>query len=108
MCNYLPNGEIDQLILVDFQICKWGSPAIDLLFFITLSAAKDIRLKEFDYFVCIYWERLIECLKLLKYKKPMPQLRDLQTSLYKKNNSKPKFFRSNDGDWCFNGGTYAT
>ncbi|XP_034488270.1 uncharacterized protein LOC117792306 [Drosophila innubila] len=92
MCNYLPNGKVDQLILVDFQICKWGSPAIDLLFFITLSAAHDIRLKDFDYFICIYWERLIECLKLLNYKKPVPQLRDLQTSLYKKNNSFYAFF----------------
>ncbi|EDW66722.1 uncharacterized protein [Drosophila virilis] len=92
MCNYLPDGNIDQLILVDFQICKWGSPALDLLFFITLSAANDIRLKEFDHFICIYWERLIECLKLLKYKKPLPKLRDLQASLYKKNNSFYAFF----------------
>ncbi|KAH8358894.1 hypothetical protein KR093_003190 [Drosophila rubida] len=92
MCNYLPNGEVDQLILVDFQICKWGSPAIDLLFFITLSAASEIRLKEFDNFICIYWERLTECLKLLKYRKPLPELRDLQSSLYKKNISFYAFF----------------
>ncbi|EDV93530.1 uncharacterized protein LOC6564204 [Drosophila grimshawi] len=92
MCNYLPNGKVDQLLLVDFQICKWGSPAIDLLFFITLSAANDIRLKEFDHFICIYWERLVECLKLLKYQKPLPMLRDLHSSLYKKNNSFYVFF----------------
>ncbi|XP_030078684.1 uncharacterized protein LOC111604866 [Drosophila hydei] len=92
MCNYLSNGAIDQLILVDFQICKWGSPAMDLLFFITISAAKDIRIKEFDQFICIYWERLIECLKLLKYQKPLPKLRDLHASLYKKQNSFYAFF----------------
>ncbi|EDW84831.1 uncharacterized protein Dwil_GK14334 [Drosophila willistoni] len=87
MCNYLENGEIDQIIMVDFQIGKWGSPAQDLLFFITLSAAQDIRLKEFDNFVLIYWERLVECLKFLKYSKPLPKLRELQMSLYKKNNT---------------------
>ncbi|EDW15818.1 uncharacterized protein Dmoj_GI22570 [Drosophila mojavensis] len=92
MCNYLPDGTLDQLILVDFQICKWGNPAIDLLFFITLSAAKDIRIKEFDNFIYIYWERLVECLKLLKYQKPLPKLRELHTSLYKKQNSFYAFF----------------
>ncbi|KAH8417425.1 hypothetical protein KR222_011581 [Zaprionus bogoriensis] len=92
MCNYLPNGDVDQIILIDFQICKWGGPAVDLIFFITLSAANDIRLKEFDTFVYIYWTRLIECLKTLNYKKPLPKLRDLQASLYNKKNSFYAFF----------------
>ncbi|ALC47966.1 CG31288 [Drosophila busckii] len=92
MCNYKPSGSINQLILVDFQICKWGSPAIDLLFFLSLSAANDIRIKKFDYFVRIYWDRLIECLKLLKYKKKLPKLRDIHGSMYKKNNSFYAFF----------------
>ncbi|XP_017104267.2 uncharacterized protein [Drosophila bipectinata] len=87
MSSYLPNGQIDEVVMLDFQICKWGSPAQDLLFFITLSAAKDIKLKEFDQFVRVYWERLVECLKLLKYQKPLPKLRDLHTSLYKENNT---------------------
>jgi len=87
MCNYLANGQIDEVIMVDFQLCKWGSPAQDLLFFITLSAASDIKLKEFDNFVRIYWERLVECLKLLKYQKSLPKLRDLQTSLYQDTNT---------------------
>ncbi|XP_023178910.2 uncharacterized protein LOC111604903 [Drosophila hydei] len=92
MSNYFPDGNIDQLILVDFQNCAWGSPALDLLFFITLTAACDIRIKEFDQFICIYWERLTECLKLLKYQKPLIKLRDLQASLYKKYNSFYAFF----------------
>ncbi|KAH8267609.1 hypothetical protein KR018_005516, partial [Drosophila ironensis] len=87
MCNYLSSGEINEVILVDFQLCKWGSPAQDLLFFITLSAAKDIKLKEFDSFVRIYWERLVECLSLLKYQKTLPKLRDLQSSLYSQSNT---------------------
>lgn len=87
MCNYLPDGNVNQVILIDFQICKWGSPALDLLFFIALSPSSDIRLKEFDHFVYIYWKRLTACLKLLKYKKRLPQLRDLHASLYNKKNS---------------------
>lgn len=87
MANYLSNGEINELLLLDFQICKWGSPAQDLLFFITISAAKDIRVKEFDHFVEIYHEHLVKCLKNLKYEKPLPKLRDLQMSMYKEENT---------------------
>lgn len=73
--------------MVDFQLCKWGSPAEDLLFFITISAAPDIRLKKFDNFVAIYHKRLIECLKQLGYKKSLPSLRQLQQDMYDKNNT---------------------
>ncbi|XP_052846830.1 uncharacterized protein LOC128258890 [Drosophila gunungcola] len=87
MTTYLPNGSLDQLILIDFQLVKWGSPAMDLLFFLTLSPEHDLRIKEFDHFVRIYWERLIECLKVLKLKQSLPKLRDLQNSINKKQNS---------------------
>ncbi|XP_037949823.1 uncharacterized protein LOC119680883 [Teleopsis dalmanni] len=96
MFNSLPDGEVDELLLLDFQICKWGSPAEDLLFFISISAAKDIRIKEFDHFVEIYYERLIECLKLLKFKQPLPQLREIQIEMFSKHNSFYAFFA------CFN------
>ncbi|KAH8284011.1 hypothetical protein KR054_007480, partial [Drosophila jambulina] len=87
MSSYLPDGSLDKLILIDFQITTWGSPAVDLLFFLILSPTNDLRIREFDNFVRIYWDRLIECLKVLKFKKPLPQLRDLHRSLYKKNHS---------------------
>lgn len=87
MFSYLPNGELDELLFLDFQICKWGSPAEDLLFFITISCAKDIRIKEFDNFISIYHDRLVECLKVLGFKKPMPKLRDLQKDLFDQKNS---------------------
>lgn len=54
---------------------------------ITISAEKGLRIREFDNIVKIYWQYLIECLGILKYEKPYPQLRDLQSSLYKKNNT---------------------
>ncbi|KAH8384016.1 hypothetical protein KR009_011743, partial [Drosophila setifemur] len=92
MTNYLPDGSLDKLILIDFQICKWGSPAEDLLFFLILSPSKESRLRDFDQFVRIYWERLVECLKVLKYKKNLPSLRDLHKSIYHKNSSFYAFF----------------
>ncbi|XP_075164820.1 uncharacterized protein LOC142237306 [Haematobia irritans] len=92
MFNYLPNGDINETLMVDFQICKWGSPAEDLLFFLTLSPSYDIRIKEFDHCVEIYHTRLIECLKLLDYKKPLPSLRALHQDMYDKKNSFYAFF----------------
>ncbi|KAH8417163.1 hypothetical protein KR222_005482 [Zaprionus bogoriensis] len=85
--KYKPDGTIDRPMLVDFQLCKCGSPAQDLLFLITISAAKDVRINEFDKLVRIYWTRLIECLKLLKYQKKLPTLSELQMSMYKGNNT---------------------
>ena len=76
---------IKESIFVDYQICKWGSPAEDLLFFITLSTAKELRIKEFDNFIAIYHKRLVECLKLLKFNKHIPTLRELHCSLYHPN-----------------------
>ncbi|XP_070073575.1 uncharacterized protein [Drosophila takahashii] len=67
------------------------------LMMITLSAEKDLRVREFDNFVRIYWEYLIDCLRVLKYEKPLPQLRDLQSAIYKKNNTfKSNQINSND------------
>ncbi|XP_062123626.1 uncharacterized protein LOC133837000 [Drosophila sulfurigaster albostrigata] len=90
--KYQADGSIDQMIMLDYQLCKYGSPALDLLFIITISAANDIRLKEFDHFVRIYWERLVDCLKLLKYQKPLPTLRELQKSMYHESNTFYPFF----------------
>ncbi|XP_073820526.1 uncharacterized protein [Musca autumnalis] len=96
MFSYLPNGEINETILLDFQICKWGSPAEDLLFFLTISPAAELRIKEFDHFVEIYHKRLVECLKVLGYKKKIPALCDLQCDMLDKKNSFYAFFA------CFN------
>ncbi|XP_017017427.1 uncharacterized protein [Drosophila kikkawai] len=90
--KYGEKGDLQEAYVLDFQICKWGSPAQDLLMMITISAEKGLRIKEFDNIVRIYWQYLIECLDILKYEKPYPQLRDLQSSLYKKNNTLYAFF----------------
>lgn len=77
-----PTGShLNDIIIVDFQICKWGSPAEDLLFFLTISPEKEIRIKEFDNFIAIYYKRLLECLKALNYQKPYPKLRDLHKDI---------------------------
>ncbi|KAM7362722.1 uncharacterized protein ACRADG_013291 [Cochliomyia hominivorax] len=92
MFKYTPKGDVNDLIFLDYQFCKWGSPAEDLLFFITISAAHDIRIKEFDYFIYIYHERLVECLKRLGFTKPLPKLRDIHKDLFDQRNTFYAFF----------------
>ncbi|XP_016984293.1 uncharacterized protein LOC108048269 [Drosophila rhopaloa] len=83
MFNYKDNGEIDRTLFVDLQIGKWGSPAQDLWYLITTSASLAIKIKEFDHFIQIYHERLVECLRRLKYSKPIPTLTDLHIMMLK-------------------------
>ncbi|XP_017079834.2 uncharacterized protein LOC108113669 [Drosophila eugracilis] len=93
MFNYKENGEIDQTIFVDLQLSKWGTPAQDLLYMIITSASLDIKTKEFDHFIQIYHERLVECLKLLNYTKRIPTLKDMHIMIFKY------------GSWAFNTAT---
>ncbi|KAH8384015.1 hypothetical protein KR009_011744 [Drosophila setifemur] len=90
--KYDQNGSLEEALVLDFQHCMWASPAQDLLFIITISPEKNLRIKEFDNFVRIYWEHLIECLVVLKYKKPLPKLRDLQSAISKRINTLYAFF----------------
>lgn len=81
MFNYNDEGKRNETILVDFQMCKYGSPAQDLLYFIFSSPKQEIRLEKFDYMIKYYHDNLIENLSILKYPKQSPTLADLHISL---------------------------
>lgn len=59
----------------------WGSPAIDLHYFIVSSAEKKLKTKEFETIVQYYHENLVKTLKSLGYKKHIPTLLELQIDL---------------------------
>lgn len=66
---------------IDLQLSVWGSPAIDLHYFIVSSTDKKLKLKEFDTIIQYYHENLVKTLKSLGYKKPIPTLLELQIDL---------------------------
>ncbi|XP_017079868.1 uncharacterized protein LOC108113702 [Drosophila eugracilis] len=76
-------GAIKETLFVDFQVGKYGSPANDLYYFILSSAAPELKVAKFDYFVRYYFEHLIENLKLLQYHRPLPKLANLHASLFR-------------------------
>lgn len=85
-CNnimFADEGPVERTLFVDLQVGKWGSPAQDLWYLITTSASLDIKVKEFDYFISFYHQRLVECLKLLKYSKHIPSLKELHIMMLK-------------------------
>ncbi|KAH8417167.1 hypothetical protein KR222_005492 [Zaprionus bogoriensis] len=91
-CNnimFADEGAEERTLFVDLQIAKWGSPAQDLWYLITSSVSLDIKVTEFDQFVYIYHTRLVECLKLLKYSKHIPTLRELHITMIKYGNWGP-------------------
>lgn len=83
MFRYDENDRLLDTYLVDYQIPCYGTPAQDLLYFILTSAQLDIKINRFDYMIKYYHDNLVEQLTLLRYKKKMPTLKDIQQSLIK-------------------------
>ncbi|XP_017018477.1 uncharacterized protein [Drosophila kikkawai] len=83
MFQYDEIGKIKEVYMVDYQVPKYGSVAQDLLYFLISSTKLEDKLSKFDYYVKIYHDNLVEHLKILKYSKPLPSLKDIHMALYK-------------------------
>lgn len=84
MFRYDDANNIEEVMLIDFQLCFWGSPAIELNYFIMSSVNSEIRQPQFDYFVKYYHDKLTENLKLLRYPQKFPSLKELQLEMLKR------------------------
>ncbi|KAH8355535.1 hypothetical protein KR200_002752 [Drosophila serrata] len=76
-------GDVEDVVFVDFQNPKYGSPTQDLFYFIMTSVHIDYKLDYFDFFVRHYHEQLTKHLDLLGFKGAQPSLRDLHMMMYK-------------------------
>lgn len=76
-------GKLKETYFIDFQLTRYGSPINDLYTLLLSSTNLDIKLKHFDYFIKYYHDNLIECLKLLKYPKKLPNVKELHIALLK-------------------------
>nr|AAZ78616.1 CHKov1 [Drosophila melanogaster]AAZ78618.1 CHKov1 [Drosophila melanogaster]AAZ78626.1 CHKov1 [Drosophila melanogaster] len=83
MFQYEESGKIKEVYMVDFQVSKYGTVAQDLYYFLISSTKLEDKLSKFDYYIKVYHDNLLEHLKILKYSKPLPSLRDIHKSLYK-------------------------
>ncbi|XP_067633509.1 uncharacterized protein [Eurosta solidaginis] len=81
--KYDREGNLEDTLLIDYQMINYGSPAKDLLYFLLSSTSYDVKLKHFDYFIRFYHENLVKNLKLLKYPKKLPTLKEMHIAVLK-------------------------
>lgn len=82
MFQYDEHGKIKETYLVDYQIPKYGSPSHDLIYLLISSTSYDLKLSRFDFFIKFYHDNLVAHLKMLKYPKKIPTLKDIHIMLY--------------------------
>ncbi|XP_017079844.2 uncharacterized protein LOC108113679 [Drosophila eugracilis] len=83
MFQYDAFGKIKEVYMVDYQLPRYGSVAQDLLYFLISSTKLEDKVSKFDYYIKVYHDNLVEHLKILKYSKTIPSLRDIHLSLFK-------------------------
>ncbi|XP_055856528.1 uncharacterized protein LOC129919609 [Episyrphus balteatus] len=83
MFRHNEEGKREETILIDYQMSRYSSPVLDLFYFLLSSPSLDIKVSCFDEFIQYYHENLVENLKLLKYPKKIPTLKQLRMDLMK-------------------------
>ncbi|XP_039493503.1 uncharacterized protein LOC120453048 [Drosophila santomea] len=76
-------GDVEDMLFVDFQNPKYGSPTQDLFYIIITSVHIDYKLDYFEFFIRHYHEQLTKHLDLLGFNGKQPSLRELHLLMYK-------------------------
>lgn len=74
-------GEIDDVMLIDFQICIWAPAANDLIYMLYTFLDNDSRMNRRDEIIYHYFNIFTQTLKMLKYSGDFPKLTDLYKDL---------------------------
>lgn len=77
------NGMLDDIMLLDFQMSVWGTPAIDLIYALYNSASIATREGHRDELISFYHSQLVECLGKFGYLRKMPTLLEIHMEILK-------------------------
>lgn len=77
-------GEPLDVLLVDYQMSGYTSPAVDLLYFLNICPETDIKYDKDDYFLATYLDTLTSVMKSLDCVTSPPTMEDLKRSMYKR------------------------
>ncbi|XP_075145781.1 uncharacterized protein LOC142220488 [Haematobia irritans] len=83
MFKYDADNHLESTYFVDFQVPLWGSPAMDLYYFIFSSSKLELKINHFNEMIKYYHDNLVANLIILKYEKEMPTLRSIHQMLIK-------------------------
>ncbi|XP_067646954.1 uncharacterized protein [Eurosta solidaginis] len=75
--------EPDDAVMLDFQLSYYGSPAMDLNYFLFGSLNENVRKVHFKYLVREYHRILKETLEKLHYEEDIPTLKEINIELIK-------------------------
>ncbi|CAG9811446.1 unnamed protein product [Chironomus riparius] len=77
------DGKIEDFVALDYQICVYGSPAIDFAYAFFNFTSDNNRFDRYDEILFIYHKQFVEALKKFGYLKQPPSLLDLQIEILK-------------------------
>uniref|UniRef100_A0A1L8DZT5 Putative ecdysteroid kinase n=1 Tax=Nyssomyia neivai TaxID=330878 RepID=A0A1L8DZT5_9DIPT len=77
------DNQSDDVLFVDFQEGFFGSPGIDLNYFLYTSVEVDLLLNHYDVLIAFYHGELEKTLKLLNYSGKLPTLQDIHNEIIK-------------------------
>lgn len=81
MFKYIENGEVMNVVLVDFQICYYGPPVLDVTYCLYTSSHNDVNESDWDMLVQYYYEELRSTLNKLNYRKNVPSLMEFNAQI---------------------------
>lgn len=85
MIKHNPNdGRLENISLIDFQLSRWASPALDLHHLFNTSLEEDLRLYHQGELVQFFYYELTRMLKILGYKKSIPTLLQFRVQFIEK------------------------
>ncbi|XP_076763132.1 uncharacterized protein LOC143430642 [Xylocopa sonorina] len=77
-------GQPVDLLMVDYQMTVYNSPALDLLYFLYVCPECDIKYDKEDYFLKLYLDTLKETMESIGCKARPPTIKQLKAAMYKR------------------------
>ncbi|XP_016980495.1 uncharacterized protein LOC108045623 [Drosophila rhopaloa] len=77
-------GEPEDVIIIDFQYTAWGSPALDLFYFLNTSLEFDLHQNHQEQLIAYYFDIFSNTLRKLQYQAPVPSLHQFHQQLHTK------------------------
>ncbi|XP_058063031.1 uncharacterized protein LOC131212951 [Anopheles bellator] len=76
-------GKLDDIMLLDFQLSVWGTPAVDLIYAMYNAVSIDTKEAHREELIYFYHQELVECLRKIGYLRRLPTLLDIQVEIMK-------------------------
>uniref|UniRef100_A0A8D8IBY7 (northern house mosquito) hypothetical protein n=2 Tax=Culex pipiens TaxID=7175 RepID=A0A8D8IBY7_CULPI len=84
MFSYHESGDPKDVLLIDFQGPYYGSPVLELFYYIVSSTTLELKTNHFDELIQYYQNQLADSLRKLDYPERIPTLRDIHIEMLKR------------------------